>query len=258
MKKLSVLIVEKNEAKLIEDCFASLKFFDDFSIDYEVVVIDDNSTDATVAVAKKHGAIVIEYHGNTFADKRNKALKEVSGQWVFYIDADERLTKKLASEMADVINNDSGVAYAIPRQNVIFGKVMTHGGWWPDYVKRFFLMSSLSGWKGDLHEEPIFEGELGHLNNYMVHFKHDTLTEMVDKTNSWSEIEAKLLFEAGHPKMVWWRFFRIMVTELFYRLIIKMAFLDGPEGVIYAIYQSWSRFVTYSKLWEMQVKASGE
>ena len=77
---------------------------------------------------------------------------------------------------------------------------------------------------------------------------------MVEKTNKWSEIEAKLLFEAGHPKMSWWRFFRIMATELWYRLIRLKGFLDGVEGVIYAIYQMWSKFITYGKLWEMQTE----
>jgi hypothetical protein len=77
---------------------------------------------------------------------------------------------------------------------------------------------------------------------------------MVEKTNKWSEIEAKLLLESGHPKMVWWRFFRIMATEMWHRLIRLRGFLDGTEGVVYATYQMWSKFVTYGKLWEMQLE----
>jgi hypothetical protein len=79
---------------------------------------------------------------------------------------------------------------------------------------------------------------------------------MVKKTNKWSEIEAKMLFDSNHPRMTWWRFFRIMATELWHRLIMKKGFLDGVEGVIYAIYQMWSKFITYAKLWELQLNSN--
>lgn len=109
-------------------------------------------------------------------------------------------------------------------------------------------------WEGDLHENPVVKGELGHLKNPLVHLKHTKLSEMIEKTNEWSEIEARLLLKSGHPEMVWWRFIRIMATELWYRLIRLKGFLDGTEGVIYAIYQMWSKFITYGKLWEMQLE----
>ena len=92
------------------------------------------------------------------------------------------------------------------------------------------------------------------LKNPLTHLKHDNLEEMVEKTNKWSEVEAKLLFNSGHPKMSWWRFWRIMFTELMYRLVSLRGFMDGTTGIIYAIYQMWSKFLTYAKLWEMQRK----
>lgn len=250
--QLSIVIIAKNEEKLIDDCLKSVSYLNNHTLNIRVVVIDDNSTDKTVSIAKKHNSDVVKFHGNTFSEKRNRGLKEVK-DWVLYLDADERLTTKLANEIADIIKNpDSLGAYAIPRKNTIFGKVMTHGGWYPDYVKRLFRKDGIKHWFGDLHEEPELTGKLGHLNNPMVHFKHDTLSEMIEKTNEWSEVEARLLYKSNHPKMTWWRFFRVMLVEAWYRIIMLQGFLDGPEGVIYGIYQAWSRFVTYSKLWEMQ------
>jgi hypothetical protein len=132
---------------------------------------------------------------------------------------------------------------------------MKNGGWWPDYVKRLFVVKKLHSWKGKLHEEPIFEGKLDYLNNPLTHLKHDDLESMVVKTNKWSETEAALMFEAKHPPMNIFRFASAIYREFFLRMIKKKAFLDGAEGIIYALYQVYSRFISYAKLWELQTRA---
>lgn len=256
--KISIIIIAKNEEKKLPDCLKSVKWAD------EIILIDSGSEDGTKKIAIEFGAKVCEYKGGNYSDWRNEGLKRASREWLLYIDADERVTQELKDEIISLTTNDQSPdhagrpanisAYAIPRKNIILGKEMKHGGWWPDYVKRLFKKDKLKGWVGELHEEPVLQGELGYLKNPLIHIKHDNLSEMLEKTNKWSEIEAKLLYHAGHPKMSWWRFPRIMLSELWLRLIIKMGFLDGVEGVIYAIYQMWSRFVTYGKLWEMQLK----
>lgn len=249
--KLSIIILAKNEEKKIKEALATAKTIGD-----EILVLDGGSTDKTVEIAKRFHARIVRQKGEGYADWRNQGLKIARGDWVLYLDADERITKNLADEIKKTVFNDQAnhVAYAIPRRNIIFDLEMKHGGWWPDYVKRLFKKRYLKKWKGRLHEEPVFEGSLGHLRNPLLHQKHLEISEMVDKTNIWSVIEAELLFSAKHPKMSWWRFLRIMLSELWMRLITKHAFLDGPKGVIYAFYQMWSRFITYSKLWEMQVR----
>jgi hypothetical protein len=129
---------------------------------------------------------------------------------------------------------------------------MKHGGWWPDYVKRLFKKKILKKWKGELHEEPVFDGVMGHLENTLIHLKEDNLSDMVMKTNNWSEIEAKLMYEANHPKMNLRRFLSAIIREFWHRFIVKKAFLDGAEGIIFGIYQVYSRFFSYAKLWELQ------
>ena len=254
---LSVIIIAKNEEEKLLDCLKSVKWVD------EIIVVDNDSKDKTVEIAKKFGAKVYKAPDTLtlkYADLRNLGLKKATGKWVFYIDADERVTPELEDEILRLVSlaqDDKVVggehnAYAIPRRNIILGREMKHGGWWPDYVKRLFLRKSLEKWTGNVHEEPVYKGEMGHLKNHLVHIKHNKLEEMITKTNKWSEIEAKLMFDANHPKMNIVRFFTAMTREFWLRMIKHKAFLDGSEGIVYALYQVWSKFISYAKLWEMQ------
>lgn len=189
-----------------------------------------------------------------FSNWRNEGARRAKNEWLLYVDSDEEVRQNLKSEILSVISHLSLAinAYAIPRKNFIFGKEFKHGGLWPDYVKRLFLKSKFKKWEGELHEEPIFEGEMGHLKEPLIHHKDLTISQMVEKTNEWSEIEAKLMFEAGHPKMNIFRFFSAGFREFWLRMVKQAAFLDGPKGIIYALYQVFSRLVSYAKLWEKQ------
>ena len=248
--KLSVVVIAKNEEDKIDECLRSVDWVD------EIVLIDNGSVDRTVAIAKQHKAKVFFKLTGSYKDLRNEGLKQAKNEWLFYLDADERITPELRDEIKlKIVNCELKInesAYAIPRKNIILGKEMRYGGWWPDYVKRLFLKVNLNSWKGDLHEEPEFTGEMGFLTKPMIHLKHNNLHDMAVKTNKWSNTEAKLLLDANHPPMASWRFFRVMLTELFYRLFVKKGILDGSEGVVYATYQSFSKFATYAKLWEKQ------
>lgn len=246
--QLSVIVIAKNEEKLISDCLESVSWAD------EIIVLDTGSTDKTVEIAKRKKAKVFlsKEKEMNFSSWRNEALKKAKGDWVLFLDADERITPALKEEIESVIKEESFWAYAIPRQNYYLGKPVRWGVLGPDYVKRLFKREKHKGWEGRLHEEPIFEGELGHLKEPMIHLSHRDLSSMVEKTRKWSKVEAKLLYDAGHPKMVWWRFLRIMLTEFWYRGIRLQGFRDGDVGFIEVIFQMFSRFLTYARLWEMQ------
>ena len=191
----------------------------------------------------------------SFADWRNLGAKKANSDWLLYVDTDEEVTLELKNEILGTISETQACsAYAIPRKNFIFSKEFKHSGQYPDYVKRLFKRNDFHEWIGELHEEPEFKGELGHLKNSLIHKKHDNLSDMVTKTNEWSEIEAKLMYKANHPRMNIIRFFSAMTREFCLRMIKQTAFLDGVEGVIYAIYQVFSKSISYAKLWEMQLK----
>lgn len=249
-KKLSVIIIARNAEELIGDCLQSVKWAD------EIIMIDSGSTDKTTEIGKKFGAKVIEVSGKpiNFSQWRNQGLKAAKGKWVFYLDSDERVTPGLKKEIKAVIKQGKGNAFAIPRRNFYLGKEVRHGGAWPDYVKRLFKKDKLEKWKGRLHEEPVFEGELGHLKEPMVHLTHRDLSSMVEKTRQWSMIEADLLYQAKHPPVTWWRILRIMLGEFWKRAVRQQGWRDGTVGWIEIVYQMFSRFITYARLWERQQK----
>ena len=194
----------------------------------------------------------------SFADWRNEGARKSNGDWLLYVDTDEEITDNLQKEIEFTINNlqFTNSAYAIPRRNFIFGKEMKHCGLWPDFVLRLIKKDKLKGWTGDLHEQPKVDGKTCHLKESLIHNKHKTLAEMVEKTNDWSEIEARLMFDAKHPPMNIFRFFSAGLREFWRRMVIQTAFLDGSEGIIYALYQVFSRLISYSKLWELQMKSN--
>jgi glycosyltransferase involved in cell wall biosynthesis len=250
--KISGIIIARNEEKVISDALKSLEFCD------ELILIDNGSLDKTATIAKKFGAKVYEYKKiaseGSFSEIRNFALTKANSDWVLYLDADERATPELKKEILDKLPDAKENAFAVPRRNFIFGKEFKHSGQYPDYQKRLFKISELIKWTGDVHEEPEFKGKLGYLKNPMIHRKNMTLSQMVEKTNKWSEIEAKLMFEAKHPPMNLIRFGTAMAREFWLRMIVQMAFLDGALGIIYAIYQVFSKFTSYAKLYERQIK----
>lgn len=199
--------------------------------------------------------ILINGAKGSFSDWRNGGLKKAKGEWVLYIDTDEEVPTDLKNEILEKIKTSNQVGcFAIPRKNFIFKKEFKYSGQYPDYQKRLFKRDKLKKWVGYVHEEPKFDGKLEHLKKSIIHHKDMTLSEMVEKTNNWSEIEAKLMFDSNHPKMNGIRFFTAGFREFWKRFVKEKAFLDGKEGVIYGIYQIYSKLISYSKLWELQIK----
>jgi (heptosyl)LPS beta-1,4-glucosyltransferase len=247
---ISVIFITKNEELMIEDALKSVEGWVD-----EIILVDTGNTDRTNKIATKYNAKIVKYTGRfSYSEWRNKGLNAATKDWILYLDADERVTPLLKKEIIDTTTNsfEDVAVYAIPRRNFIFDQEFKHSGQYPDYQKRLYRKARLKKWVGDLHEEPVYEGELKHFQNPMVHLKQMTLSDMMNKTNSWSDFEAKLMMDANHPPMNLIRFFTAMFREFWLRMVVQTAFLDGSKGVIYALYQVYSKFVSYAKLWELQ------
>jgi len=251
MIKISAIIITKNAENLIADCLDLLSFCD------EIVVVDSKSEDRTREIAEKMGAKVVEYASDDFSDMRNMGQKKAMGQWLLYVDADERITKELSASIkyqASSIQNNDFSAFKVKRKNFYFGS--TKQNEWPhiEKLERFFRKDRLEGWYGKLHESPIVKGEIGELEGYLLHYTHRDLGLMLVKTIEWSRIEAETRFKAGHPKMTWWRFPRVMTTAFLDSYIRQGGWKVGVVGLVESMYQSFSIFVTYARLWEMQNK----
>jgi len=242
--KLSAIILTKNEEEMIEDCLRSINNLAD-----EIIIIDDESKDKTLELAKRYNCKIIIHKKINFSNQRELGLIKASGDWVLYIDADERVSKELKNEIEITVKeNTKDNGYFFKRENYYLGKK------WPyeEKVQKLFKKSKLKGWFGELHETPIIDGEFGVLNTPLIHYTHRNITEMLEKTIEWSKIEAKLRFDAKHPKVTWWRFLRVMTTEFFHYFIGQKGYKVGTVGLIESIYQSFSIFITYARLFEMQ------
>ncbi len=248
-QRISAVVLTKNEEEVLFDCLESVKWAS------EIVIVDNASTDETLKVAKKFGVgqIIQAGEGNTFSDRRNLGARAARREWLLYVDPDERVTPMLREEIESVLDKEDFSAYAIPRRNIRLTKELHYGGWWPDYVVRLIKKNRLKEWQGELHEQPVIEGKIGHLKEAFVHFSHrGSFEHKLQNTINWSEIEARKLYEANHPQMNVVRFISAMGREFYKRMIKYQAFRDGTEGVIEAFYQVFSVFITYARLWEMQ------
>lgn len=131
MPRLSVIVIAKNEAANIGACLDSVAFADE-----RIVVVDGGSGDRTAEIAAGKGARVIEHAFDGFGAQKNFALSQAGGDWVFSIDADERVTPALAGEIAQAMNEARADGYEMPRLSSFCGRQMRHSGWYPDYVDR--------------------------------------------------------------------------------------------------------------------------
>lgn len=246
--KLSFIIITKDEQDWVENCLLSIKNVAD-----EIIVVDVGSKDRTIDIAKRHTSLIFTKDWHGYSDQKNFAVTKAKGDYIFFIDADERLSAKLADEIKKITGQEQTVSgYQVPRLNYLLGKPLRHGGWYPDYVTRLAKKDKIKGWKGDLHEALEVDGQIQTLTEPLFHLSHRGIDWMLKKSIKYTQIEAELRFKSHHPKVTWWRFPRVMLTEFFDRLILKQGFRDGMEGWIEAISQSYNMFLIYVNLWELQ------
>jgi glycosyltransferase involved in cell wall biosynthesis len=245
MLTLTAIIISKNAEQLIADCIDSVAFCD------EIIVVDAGSMDKTIDLAKRMHASVIQANTGSFAEQRNVGLRHAKGEWVLYIDTDERVSPSLREGIIQYTNNpiNKYAAYKLKRKNFYFGD---HE--WPyiETLERLFKREKLKKWQGQLHESPVISGGVGELDGFLLHYTHRDLTSMLEKTIVWSQVEAELRFNNNHPTMTWWRFPRVMLTAFWDSYIRQKGYTAGTVGIIESIYQSFSMFITYARLWEMQ------
>lgn len=243
---ISALVIVKNEEQMIEGCLSQLAWCD------EIIVINNNSSDKTAEISKKFTKNVFDYKELNFSKVRNFASNKANGDWLLYIDADERLDSGLVEEIKKSLTSAEFSAFAIPRKNIMFGKFVRYGGWYPDYQIRLFKKTKLKTWQGNLHETPNIMGNIGKLNNSIIHYTHRTIRETLNKKLEWSGIEAQERFDTNHPHVTWPRIVKVMLFEFIRRYFLMSGWRDGAVGFITAADESFSMFVIYSRLWEMQ------
>lgn len=244
---LSVLILTKNEASNIAACIQSAKFAE------EVIVVDSGSEDDTVAIATRLGAkVIFRPMSDGFAAQRNFAIAQAQTDWVLFLDADERITSQLASEITETIGKGR-IAYEIPRKNHAFGKWMRYGGNYPDNSLRLYPRDAIS-WNGVVHETAQVTLPIKQLKNAIIHFTYTDWGRYFDKFNHYTTLFAQQRFAAGRRAS--WSDIILRPPWAFIRMyILKKGFLDGKIGFIMATFHYFYTMAKYVKLFYLQKQA---
>jgi glycosyltransferase involved in cell wall biosynthesis len=245
-----VFVFWPEEEDLIEACLKSVAFAD------EIVVIDNGATPKTIQIVKKFTSKIFKNPSKDFAVRHNFGKQKASGDWILYLDSDERISASLGEEITTAVSGSRYSAYSFLRVNFFLGKEVKFGDRYPDRITRLFKKDQLGDWTGSVHESAKIAGEIGELTKPLYHLTHRDIFTMVDKTINFSQHEAQIRFDANHPPVVWWRLIRVFVSEFFNRIIKMQGWRQGTEGWIDGIFQAFSLFVVYARLWELQRKPS--
>lgn len=255
MNNITVIIWAYNQEKNIEDCILSAKLLTE-----NIILIDLESTDKTAFLAEKNHCEIIRHPNQKFVEPvREFGIQQAKTDWVFLLDADERVTPEIAKEIQQELttNHQPPITYYhLPRKNIFSGKKwFKYGGWWPDYQIRIINKKYFISWPKTIHSTPLIQGQVGYFKNALLHFSHKSLTKMVNTTLVFEDQESDLLFAADKPVGTL-TFFRKFWGELFRRLIKNLGFMDGNIGIIESIYQAFSKTITYLFLYEKKNRHS--
>jgi glycosyltransferase involved in cell wall biosynthesis len=249
--KISVNVIARNEADDIADCLNSAHLLAD-----EVIFVDMESSDQTKEIALDLADRVYSHPQVGYVEPaRNFGIKKCRGDWVFVLDADERITPQLANFLKKKISqvDDKVGAMAIARKNINFGFWLKKGGWWPDYQVRFIRKKSFLNWPKEIHSFPQIKGKIINIDIPFLHLAIKNIEEMLERTIRYSKKEASLILAAGQ-KTSFFLMVRRMMGEFWRRGIKKQGLLAGPAGIIQVIYQTFSVFITQAQVWEKQIK----
>lgn len=247
--KLSVIVVTKNEEHNIAECLESVKWAD------EIVVVDAHSADSTVDVAKQFTSKVFVRNWNGYVETKEFALQNTTNEWVLWLDADERVTPELATEIQTVTKNTltSVHGYKVGRRSYFLGKWIKHCGWYPGYVLRLFKKSKAKFVYSKVHEKVEVQGSVGALRNDILHYTDDTVFHYFAKFNLYTTLAAEDLVDAKQNVSTYDFLVRPIYT--FFRMyILRFGLLDGMHGLILSLLSSYYVFVKYIKLLELNGK----
>jgi glycosyltransferase involved in cell wall biosynthesis len=245
MNKISVIVIAGNEESNIEDCLESVAWAD------EIVVVDSESTDGTVEIAKRFTPNVHTRAWRGYANQKAYALQAASNEWVLSLDADERVQPKLADEIAAAeLNAFDG--YRIKRDNYFLGKRIRGCGWGRDYQVRLFRKSRTTVIDRPVHEGFKVDGTMGTLAGAITHYSYRTLKEAFAKIDTYSTLEAE---EKAH-RMSANPIAMLCAPPLafLHHFIVRRGFIDGTYGAMVSLMHALTKMQVRMKIWEMRRK----
>ncbi len=243
-KKISILIITLNEEVHMEALLKDLDFAD------EVVVIDSFSTDKTKEISTSFANVrFIENKFENYTSQRNFAIEQAEGEWILFLDADERLTAELKQEIIDTIEKNGDInAYLFFRKFMYKNKALHFSGWQTDKIFRLFRKDKARyTLKRLVHEKLDVEGRIGYFENKLVHYSYSDFESYKGKMIAYGKLKAKekyligfkptLIHKFGHP-----------IYNFLYQYLIRLGILDGRKGIIICYLNALSIKARYSEL----------
>lgn len=237
--RLSLAVITHNEERRLGDCLRSVPFAD------EIVVVDSGSTDRTRQIAEESGARVFVSDFKDFSSQKNLAIEKTSAEWILLLDADERVTSELASEVRVVIDGNVPLnGYFVRRHNFLFGGRVRFGVNAGDWQLRL-IRRACGRFEGLVHERVHCEGGTGRLRGPLLHYSHQTMEEHRTKLRLYSSLDAEAMWRHG-MKPGLYHFLLKPPLEFFYFYVLKGGVLDGFRGLLC---QMLSTRYLYAKYW---------
>jgi glycosyltransferase involved in cell wall biosynthesis len=248
--KLTAIIPTFNEEKRIKGALESVSFAD------EILVIDSQSRDRTVDIARNAGAKVRIHAFDNFSAQKNRAIEQATNTWIFILDADERVPEKLQEEIKMLLNRKpEHDAYWIYRRNYFLGKEVRFSGWQNDKVIRLFQKKTCRYNLKPVHEEIKTSGTCGFLKNKLDHYTCQDLEEYTRKMDLYAHLQAEDLLRKNRgvtPFHIWvkpaFRFLR--------HFILRQGFRDGYTGYTIAKLQAYAVYKRYEELRNLKNQTS--
>ena len=245
-ESISCAIVVFNEERNIRDCLESARWMD------EIVLVDAYSTDRTLELSKEYTERIFQRPWRGFGEQKNFAIGQASTDWVFILDADERITPELQSEINTVLtsrNLNGPVAYYVPRRNFYYGRWVKWGGCYPDYQLRLFRRGVGRLNDEEPHNKFVFEGEAAYLKSPLNHYTERTIEDHFRKFQNFTSLAAKERLKT--KQSVSWADLTMRPLSTFCKYYFaRQGFRDGMQGLLVSTFASMYTFVKYAKLWE--------
>lgn len=251
MATISVVLATYNEEKNLPDCLESVKDLAD-----EICIVDGTSQDKTVEIAKKYGAKVkVTDNPPVFHINKQKAIDMATKDWILQLDADERVTPELASEIREVLRQAQdkiphNAGFWIPRKNWFLGRFLMKGGQYPDYTLRLYQRGKGRLPQKDVHEQAIVDGEVGYLKAPLEHFSDPEFKRYLLRFGRYTDLMATQLKEKKIEYNI--------ITAIKYLVVLPAwwflwtygrhkGFMDGWQGLVFSFFSAMRYPVSYTK-----------
>ena len=251
MDSISVIVITYNEEPHIEHCLRSVSWVD------EIVVVDCGSTDGTVEICNRHEKVRLfreDQHGSGV--QKQQALDRAVSEWVLNVDADERLSESLQSDIKRLLASPAPCdGYHVPRENYFLSRHIRYAaGWGDDRPLRLFRRTKTSVTRTQVHETFEVDGPTGDLSSPLIHDAYGSLYQYIEKLNEYTSIEVRNRLKARPDRKIGWVHIALAPLGTFWKMyVLKRGYLDGMQGLLLCLLSSVSVMSGYAKTWEYRM-----